>query len=59
MNILHNYRALSNESGIAEITPIFEEKDDCACSYKERRVLVMNTMSSDLARCVCDRLESL
>ncbi|GFX21826.1 hypothetical protein TNCV_2311051 [Trichonephila clavipes] len=43
-----------NESRIAIITPQFEEKDDCACSYRRRRGLGMHAISPDSARCRCD-----
>lgn len=41
----------SNENGIAIITPLFEEKDDCACacSYEKRKMLEIHVISSDLA----------
>lgn len=37
----HLYKGRPNESGIAEITMSFKEKDDCVYFYKVRLVLKM------------------
>lgn len=44
------------ESDTALLTPPFQVKGDCICSCKVRRVLEMHSISSDLVRCMCDRV---
>lgn len=51
------YMGCPHESSTATITPIFEEKDNCAYSYREFRMLGMHAISSHYTRCVYDKCE--
>lgn len=46
------YKYHTNESDIAIKTSPFQEKDNCACSYRRRKVLGMHAISVDTAKYV-------